>query len=478
MAASHSSSGHRKRWDLDDKITPGILHFRNLIAQQRTMNQEQVLPRSRQVLFLLSSVLLAINIISAALFITFVNRPVYDDSYNMRDVHTYATNGVSASTILVHKNPAAPGSYIWMAVGARLLPGDELRGARIAALFSWLLLGVGILVGGRLSSFPELWYGALLSTLILPHAVIATSTVLTEGPSLLFATLGALAWTEFVQLRTTNTRQIIQVIAGGLSLGIAVVCRQYCLALLASAVLIFFGQLHNQPKRQKLGGIVLSLVAAVIPVILLLSIWKGITSPAMVSGLPHSKYQASMGLNLDRPFTAAFKVALYLLPLSFPALRHLPSIKHRRVLIGVALLGMMAIFFKSSLVGRGPINSVIHLASRVQAGGILIFGLLAFLAITNLAAVALVLWRTRSTALASCIPLQFALLAILFFVVEQYGVGGNIPFYDRYVLQFAPFLGIIAFSVAPQLTRSRAILFIGLSSASHLLLWSYAFQKY
>ena len=34
---------------------------------------------------------LVLNLISAALFIGLVNRPVYDDPYNIFDVHNYAT---------------------------------------------------------------------------------------------------------------------------------------------------------------------------------------------------------------------------------------------------------------------------------------------------------------------------------------------------------------------------------------------------
>ena len=37
-------------------------------------------------------VVFALNMLSAALFIAFVNRPVYDDKYNVRDVELYARN--------------------------------------------------------------------------------------------------------------------------------------------------------------------------------------------------------------------------------------------------------------------------------------------------------------------------------------------------------------------------------------------------
>ena len=74
------------------------------------------------------------------------------------------------------------------------------------------------------------------------------------------------------------------------------------------------------------------------------------------------------------------------------------------------------------------------------------------------------------------LPAVFSLFIILFFIGEQIGVGGNIPFYERYILQVAPFMGILAFSVLPELPRSRLLSLILLSAASHTLLWRYAFS--
>jgi hypothetical protein len=122
-----------------------------------------------------------LNVTSAAFFIGFVNRPVYDDSFNIFDVHNYATKGLSKDALRLHRNPPGPTSFVWMAAGVRLLGGDELRDARVAILVSWILLFVGILTGARYSHFPEMWYGALLAALVFPHAVEATATLPTEG---------------------------------------------------------------------------------------------------------------------------------------------------------------------------------------------------------------------------------------------------------------------------------------------------------
>jgi hypothetical protein len=55
---------------------------------------------------------LALNVISASLFISLVHHPVYDDPNNIFDVHNYATRGLSTDTLLSHRTPQVPrGSF-------------------------------------------------------------------------------------------------------------------------------------------------------------------------------------------------------------------------------------------------------------------------------------------------------------------------------------------------------------------------------
>jgi hypothetical protein len=74
----------------------------------------------------------------------------------------------------------------------------------------------------------------------------------------------------------------------------------------------------------------------------------------------------------------------------------------------------------------------------------------------------------------SCDYEIFSFLIVAFFIAEQIGIGGNIPFYELYVLQMAPFLGLIAFGLLPQLTTSRVSAIACLSVISHALLWRHA----
>lgn len=422
--------------------------------------------------------ILGLNLLSAALFIGFVNRPVYDDPYNIFDVHNYASHGLSKATLLSHRNPPGPVGFLWMAAGVRLLGGEELRDARIAILMSWFLLAAGILVGVRYSRFPQLWLGALLATLVFPHSVEATATLLTEGPALLFAVLGVLVWAEFASRPNVTSGSLFLGLLGGLSMGLAVTCRQYYLALMPAAALLALYQWRERPSDEKSKWAVctiFSLALAIFPVLLMVLVWKGISSPGMATGTSYDHmWKATVGLNLLRPMIVAFYAAVYLIPLTFPAMFRLKGFQ-RGIALLIAVLGGLGIaYFSSLFLQPGPLNSLVRFASRVPHGGTVVFALAAVAALYNAVAVILLLWEQRKS-IASNAPAIFSVLVVLFFVAEQIGVGGNLPFYDRYVLQLAPFLGIIAFSVLPRLTPPRLLALAGLSVLSHIMLWRFAF---
>jgi hypothetical protein len=365
-----------------------------------------------------------------------------------------------------------------MASGVRLLGGEELRAARISVLVSWLLLVMGILVGARYTRFPQLWYGALLALLVFPHSIEAMATALTEGPALLFALLGMLAWTEFTSRPDITTKSLVLGMLGGLSMGVAITCRQYYLALLPAAAVFGLYQLKRRASGYKFSwsvSVLLSLAFAAAPLLLLIMVWKNITSPAIATGTSYNNtWTAAVGLNLTRPFVVAFYTALYSAPLTFPAMFRLKTSQRRAVLLIAVTGGAGITCFRSLFLQPGPLNSFIRFASRLPPLGTVLFAVLAMVAVYNAASVCLLLWEQRHS-LSSCEPAVFALLTIAFFIAEQIGVGGNLPFYDRYVLQLAPFLGLIAFSILPRLTTSRLFALASLSAFSQFMLWRFAF---
>lgn len=422
---------------------------------------------------------LALNIVSTLLFIHKVNRKVYDEPYNITDVHAYATRGLNAVSLRAHTNPPGPTGFYWMATAVRLLGGDELRDARIGALLAWVVLACGVFAFASYSCFPELWYGALLVALVFPHAVEATATILTEGPSLLFAVLGALLWTGFASRPRVTPGTLAAGILGGLSMGVAVTCRQYNLALLPAAgvvALYQFWQLRETSKEKWiwLVSAAVTLMVAAIPVVMLVMVWKGFSSPGMATMTSYSNWQSALGLNFSRPVIAAFYVAVYLVPLSFPAMVTVKREMRVPGLVAAVLGGTMAGYFGDSLLTPGPLHTVLGTLGRKPVIESLMLGIVAAVAIYNLFALCLLMWEKREMAL-SCPPAGLALFTILFFMAEQIGVGGNIPFYDRYLLNEAPYLGLIAFFLLPRLTYPRFMALAVLSLGGQVILWRYAF---
>lgn len=436
-----------------------------------------------QTYFRAAMLVLALNVISAILFIALVRRPVYDDVYNITDVRAYAVDGISTATIREQRNAPGPGSFIWMSFAVRLLRGDELRDARIAALLSWIFLGFIVVLGARRSARPQLWYGALLAALVFPHAATASATVLTEGPGLLFALAGALAWIEWASREgPLNFASPAPGLAAALSMGVSIACRQYYLALLPAAGVLALLLLRDRAADRKISwfaGICISLAVALLPVLPMLLIWHGVTSPGIESGASYSNFHASVGINWTRPLVVVFYIALYLLPFSFPAM--LRTATRRRALCTACALislviALIATHFREDLLNPGPLNSLIAGAAHIRGGAALLFFLIVAVTTFNFLALVSELWLERSR-WRSALPATFSGLLILFFIGEQFGVGGNVPFYDRYVLQLAPFLGLLGFWLFPKFTRGRILALVALLSLSQFMLWRYAFLK-
>jgi Dolichyl-phosphate-mannose-protein mannosyltransferase len=426
----------------------------------------------------LAIAVLLLNVISAVLFIGLIKKPVYDDQYNILDVHNYAVHGLSRAALEAHINAPGPASYIWMAAAVRLLGGDELRDARIAAFASWVLLSLGILLGARHSISPRLWYAALLTVLVFPHAATAFATVLTEGPSLLFAMLGVLAWTEFAVRPQPTALQLVLGMVGGLLLGMAVTCRQYNLALLVAAavfaVWVYRGR-RSDAELRWLAGAIFSLLLAAVPVALLILAWRGFASPGVAAGTTYKNWRVGVGINIFRPIVAAFYSGVYFVPLGFPGIARLKSAARWGALAVAAIGGVSAAIFRGSLLQPGPLQTLIDTAARVPAMAFILFAIMSGAVILCFIAAARSLWEERKDIGANPL-LIFALLTVLFFIGEQVGVGGNVPLYDRYILQFAPFLGIIAFSLYPRLTHARIAALTFLFVVSQVMLWRYAFR--
>ncbi|MGD0306834.1 MAG: hypothetical protein ABSC71_18570 [Candidatus Acidiferrales bacterium] len=436
---------------------------------------EQVDRRKRYLAFAL--LLLALNTISSLLFMAKITRPVFDDQYNIVDVKRYAAEGLKLDAVKTHVNPPGPTSFVWMAEAVRALGGDALRDARLGALASWLVLALCIVVAGyklRLHS-TELWYAALLVTMTFPHAPMAMATVLTEGPAAMFAVLGAIAWAEFMAAERVTGKAVAAVIVGGLCVGLAVTSRQYYLALLACWPILLLYRWRSKLTGSAVTAAFLSLAAAVVPILCLVLVWHGLSSPNIVAGVSYTKWSSKVGINVIRPLIAAFYVGLYFLPLTISeAVRD--RLAMRKQVWALAVVGGIAMaIIGAGFVQPGPLRTLLRFGDRLPHGANILLAVVAAITIYNFTLFADSAWERRGELIRNP-AVVLSILVIVFFILEQVGVGGNIPFYDLYVLQIAPFLGVVAFAVYPRLKTARMIPLALLWVVGQVTLWRYLFR--
>jgi len=420
---------------------------------------------------------LVVNVVSAISFNAVVDRRVFDEVNHMPDVHRYATLGVSAETILHHMTAPGPTPQILMAGAVRLVAGDELRTARTVVLVTWVALSLAVFAAVRSGRAPELLYPALLATLCFPHTPTAMATVLTEGPALLFALVGALLWVPSTQGDMRNPMSAVACICGGLSMGVAVTCRQYYIGLLPAMVAF---AAYEAWRRRSAGGRLRWLVAltasclvAAIPIGLLVAIWHGLSSPAMVAGVAGGSWRSAIGTNLFRPIIAGFYLALYVFPLTFPAIGLLQA--KRRAIAAAVAAGSAVLLApaRDTILQWGPLRSLLDPLHRLPGAEPLAFAAIVALLALNIVAVTWRLWDRRASLSSVPLPL-FSGLFLTAFVAEQVGVGGNIQFYERYVVQVIPFLAILAFAAVPSFSRSRIVVLVSFLVIGQVMLWRWA----
>lgn len=414
--------------------------------------------------------LLGLHLLSALLFIAVVAEPKFDEKNMLRDAARYTREGVTLDALRDHVNAPGPGSYLWLCLPTWLL-GARLWAYRLGAWASWLVLGAWLLRPREPSADELPGAPILLAALVFPHSAVCTALMLTEGPALLAAVVGATLWIRGTFGEGDRGRAPRQ-LGGAVVIGLAIICRQYYLALVPAMAVTLW--LHRR-RAQRRALAVASVLLGLLPLALLALVWGGLASPRIASGQSYSRSSASVGLNLARPLLALGYTAVYLVPFTFPIVLSVRGAA-RRVSLGAALLAVLAaaIWLRVDLLQWGPVNTVVGGLERRVAGlgRALLLGLV-FASSYGLCACALAWdrWGTRAAGL------TFSIAVLPFFVAEQVGVSGH-QFFDRYVLQVAPFIGVIGAAAGAACGRWRtaqAAVLLGLFGVSQLMLWRYAF---
>jgi hypothetical protein len=216
-----------------------------------------------------------------------------------------------------------------------------------------------------------------------------------------------------------------------------------------------------------------TLVSAVLLVLWLVLVWGGLSSPGMAAGTSMPGWVARSGLNPERPLIALFYICVYSLLLFWPALLEGRIKAKVEWFIGGTLVTSAVILAGVQVVQAGPLKAVLD---RVFGVGILQTIAASILAGIGAAALAqlVMLFHQRRDALMRSPFVLVSILVVVFFVAEQIAVGGNIPFYERYLLQIAPFLGMIRAFAIPRIRTADVAIWLAMAGAGQLMLWRYS----
>jgi hypothetical protein len=415
---------------------------------------------------------------SALLFIATVSQPVFDDSGGLLDVLRYSELGITGETIKRHVSAAGPFAYAWVGVIGKFL-GGGLWSFRLVNVFSLLALGAVLFHFGQRNFATA---ASACAVLVNPYLPLASATILTELPSLLAVTLGALLWLNGLSgISTPDWRCCAKLIGGGALVGISITGRQYYMAALPAMAIAAFAQWQWVERRHSYSTLTTSVVAsslvvAVLPIVVLCWAWGGLTSPSMQA---NKHFSAALGINPVRPITALLLIGIYALP--FLLLQHGRSISYSSVLPAALLALVVTLLVPQNTlwctgtadIFCGPVDGLHAYASaRSTVLALAYDGFASFIGLCGLFLLGRTVWLARfaNTRIAQ---VAFAGSFLAFFVAEQFFVGGNIPFFERYLLQIAPFVGLTLandrqFSVGRALIGSFPFLVLG-----QYRLWSF-----
>jgi len=195
----------------------------------------------------------------------------------------------------------------------------------------------------------------------------------------------------------------------------------------------------------------------------------------MSQGQSYQGISAFVGINLSRALITMFYLALYFVPFTINfTLRYSYTQKSYLKDIGIAGFGgVLVAVYGDLLLQEGPVNTLTKAAEQyIMFGSTILLGFIGaatfFNAITIVKVIIVRFGEVRDN-----IPLLFSLSFLLFFVIENAAVGGDINFYERYVLQAAPYIGIVAFFIVRRLTKANIMAIVGMMVVSNLMLWRY-----
>jgi hypothetical protein len=403
----------------------------------------------------------------AALLATLVRWGVMDEDFHLESSKPFALLGVNGTTLYNHVPPTGVSSHIWFAFWIWLIPGITYIGLRLITCAFLAVLAVWVYA--QMKQFSAATQKKILAVslfmLSFPYFFLSTSTVMTEGPSLLFLFAGLLL------LALSRFERLLPFFLGCLLLGITTISRFYYIPLLpALAVVLFlsdwrsFVQQGVKSITTRKALLYLSIAVSLLPLVGLIILWGGLTPPGFHQW---SKLRSGVSFNAFRPLTALILVGVYAAPVVLVNVAWKSKVTLYALLASIVLAVVMAVFQINLFHDSSSVNDVYsgpveHVLIWLMARDNLMFCLGLFIiysvGLLSLAVLANRLVNYIRRADFSDSGLLFSIGVVAFFIASQAFVGGNHPFYDRYLGHPWPFMGYIIVAFFPKFLNPRTYL--------------------
>jgi hypothetical protein len=390
------------------------------------------------------SILLAVVLIPSVVFLQIMPVPTFDETYHLTDIYRYINLGINRETIYAQTTPTGPATHRWAALWGKLF-GSKLSTLRLSIWICWIAI---CLIFYKL--FKQEHKDKLLFSFLFlftnPYASCLSGLVMTEA----FGLMAILAGVYYLQKSSYNPTDYFSLILCGLCMGIAIVSRLYYICIIPClAVCMLYMYRNNSYSRDLFIKLSLLLLFAIAPLFILYTIWGSITPPLFNKGEVFRNSKIYLGVNLLRPLSALLYVGIYCFP--FFLIFNPKLLIKKWPFWPIAFLVSFFVTYNVYLwrlervhTGTGLIDALVTFAYKINGT----VGTLAYFISVCVAAMGVLLLIHKSLISlkthVSVIAL-FSYTLVLFFIIQQSFVSGQTPFYDRYLIQIAPFLGLITF---------------------------------
>jgi len=295
------------------------------------------------------SILLFGLIALVAMVIIFNKPPLYDEPYYLENVPLLHQYGLSKAYLMHHIGSAGP---LHPVLHYLLEPVTQLQMPYIRLVNIGLLLGAVFFLGLtlKLLNFSGSY---ALCVFAIPMTYTISGLALTEIPAIFFFSAGVYLIIKTSSTHASNPTAIIQLLAGGFFIGLAIIGRQPYLLTLAALPVLFWNK-KNYIRSSIL--LLLTLVSSLALPCYVFYVWNGLVAP-----MDSNVYEdlAKQGILLRPDFfllcLAYFSIIFILIA---PGLFILPG-KRQTLLLLLTYILLVAVNYQLGVIKFLPVTSLI-----------------------------------------------------------------------------------------------------------------------